>query len=43
MKRLRRRWQELRDRLMLDTFWRLVFHFGERLFSGSGEAGEGEG
>jgi len=42
MKRLRRRWQELRDRLMLDPFWRLVFHFGERLFSGGGEAGEGE-
>jgi hypothetical protein len=42
MKRLRRRLQELRDRLMLDPFWRLVHHFAERLFSGGGEAGEGE-
>jgi hypothetical protein len=27
---------------MLHPFWRLVFHFGERLFSGGGDAGEGE-
>lgn len=38
----RERLQEHRDRLMLDPFWRLAFHFGGRLSSGGGNAGEGE-
>jgi hypothetical protein len=42
MRGLRQRLQEVRDRLALHPFWRLVLHFGERLFSGGGEAGEGE-
>lgn len=42
MKWLPQRWQQLEDRLMRDPFWRLVFHFGERLFTGGSEAGEGE-
>jgi hypothetical protein len=35
---LRERWQ----RLMLRPFWRLTAHFGQRLFTGSDDAGEGE-
>ena len=42
MRRLREWLQEHRDRLMLDPFWRLAFHFGGRLSSGGGNAGEGE-
>lgn len=38
-----REWlQDRRDRMMLVPFWRLVFHFGGRLSSGGGNAGEGE-
>lgn len=35
---LRERW----GRLLLRPFWRLVAHFGQRLFTGGDDAGEGE-
>jgi hypothetical protein len=34
--------RERRERLLLRPFWRLVSHFGERLFTGGDDTGEGE-